>query len=468
MEANKPVKIAAGALAIVVLLVVSKSCSSRRSEERGVTVAGGEALSRESLAGLGIEGDTEKDVVATLIAAVHGLKGDIDTLRQDNRDLRSDNSDLKKMEGNISRRLAGKISAAESGVRKESQKKYEAMMRRLQDTKDSFTPDHSQPGTAAVMAQHSSETVWIQPLGRRSGTVAVTDENQSLFGTARQTLFGDTQSGLGKKIGRKHLPGVREQSYPEELTIKPVYTLAKNSTLVNSTALTALVGRVPIGSQVTDPYSFKIIIGRDNLIANGIELPEVAYAIASGKAIGDWTLGCVRGDLYSITFVFEDGTIRTVPKAPNIYDGGGQSEEIKIGELSDAFGNPCVVGKRITNAYTYLAQRIGITAVSAAAEAAAASQTTTLSSIGGGGFATEQTVDGSTADYILGRTIADGTMEVAKWLDERQAQQFDAIYVAPGADVSIHITEQIEIDYDELGRKTNHLGMRAGGYRGLD
>ena len=128
--------------------------------------------------------------------------------------------------------------------------------------------------------------------------------------------------------------------------------------------MTALVGRVPIGGQVTDPYSFKVIIGRENLMANGIELPDVAYSIASGKAVGDWTLGCVRGDLHSITFVFQDGTIRTVPKAQDIYEGTASKQDVKIGELSDAFGNPCVVGQRITNAYTYLAHRMGMATAS--------------------------------------------------------------------------------------------------------
>ena len=59
-------------------------------------------------------------------------------------------------------------------------------------------------------------------------------------------------------------------------------------------------------------------------------------------------------------------------------------------------------------------------------------------------------------------------MEVARWLDERQAQQFDAIYVHPGAEVSMHITEQIDIDYDPNGRKTSYGALAFGGYRELD
>ena len=463
MGANQGVKIGAGVLAAAVLLVLLKTCSNGRPEEQPVRVEGGTALSEESLAGLGIEGDTEKDVVATLIGEVRGLKSDIESLRDENRGLRTDNDDLKKMENTIERRLTGKISEAENSVRQETQEQYNTMLRRLQEAEERLVASQKAAlnggdGTDGIGdVAHDSQTLWVQPLGRDDGV-----------GSAEHSLFGQVRADLSQRIGVDRLPDVRGRNDPDAETVKPIYTIAKNSTLVNSTAMTALVGRVPLGGQVTDPYSFKVIIGRDNLIANGIELPEVAYSIASGKAVGDWTLGCVRGDIYSITFVFQDGTVRTVPKATDVYEGSGKSQAVKIGELSDAYGNPCVVGERITNAYSYLAQRIGVTAAAAAAEAAAASQTTVLTSVGGGGFGTSTAVEGSTSKYILGRTIADGTREVAQWLDERQAQQFDAIYVAPGAAVSLHVTEQINIDYDERGRKTHHLSINTGGYRALD
>lgn len=461
MGPNNAVKIGAAILAAFVLLIILKSCSGKSSVEGQVFADGGSALSAESLRGLGLEGDTEKDVVATLIGEVKGLKQDINSLRKDNSDLRADNIGLQKMEGTMGMRLEGKIQEAEHAVISETQAKLDGVLRRLQEAETRLKANASRSSAAGATgtrvngdaASSTSETVWIQPLGRGDDVIE---------GGSR------LRSSLSKSIGLDNLPSVRARRYDEEETKKPFYTIAKNSTLVNSTALTALVGRVPIGAQITDPYSFKVIIGRENLIANGIELPEVAYSVASGKATGDWTLGCVRGDVYSITFVFKDGTIRTVPEAKSVFDGTGTTQETKIAELSDAVGNPCVVGERITNAYTYLAQRIGVTAAAAAAEAAAASQTTVLTSASGGGVGTVTSVSGSTTDYILGKTVADGTMEVARWLDKRQSQQFDAIYVEPGANVSLHITEQIDIDYDTLGRKTNHLGLNNGGYRGLD
>ncbi|EJK1786052.1 TIGR03752 family integrating conjugative element protein, partial [Escherichia coli] len=98
-----------------------------------------------------------------------------------------------------------------------------------------------------------------------------------------------------------------EKQQATQATTQAVYTLPENATLVGSRAMTALLGRVPVNGTVTDPYPFKVLIGKDNLTANGIELPDVEGAVVSGTASGDWTLSCVRGQVNSITFVFADG-----------------------------------------------------------------------------------------------------------------------------------------------------------------
>ena len=100
--------------------------------------------------------------------------------------------------------------------------------------------------------------------------------------------------------------------------------------------------------RVQDPFPFYVLAGAHNLAANGLELPEVAGIVFRGIATGDWNLACVRGTLISATFVFRDGTIRTVR--------GTETEP--LGTLADRFGIPCVGGKRITNAPAFLAQRV--------------------------------------------------------------------------------------------------------------
>lgn len=474
MKGNALVK--AGSLFLVVVLVLIVVNKSGEPDQRNSTIPdevvldGGEPVSEETLAALGLEADTEQDTVRTLIGEVRKLKADISSLRQDNADLRQDNSQLRAMEDTISKRVTNKINRAtreqETYTRQrldmlsnQANNKYRELISRVNQNKGSQQIDSNE------ILMGSQGTVWIAPLGQVLSEGDKTTPHNFL---SSLTDTGNPQAGKNDRFGIDKLPGKSKRNRTQK-TIDPVYTVPKNATLVGSTALTALVGRVPVGSNVVDPYSFKIIIGKDNLAANGLEIPELAHAVTSGKAIGDWTLGCVRGELHSITFVFQDGTIRTIPKPKNITDGSNRTQEVPIGELADNFGNPCVVGKRITNAHSYLAQRIGVSAAAAAAEAAAASETTTLTTSGGGGIGTTTVVDGNKADFILGRTLADGAQEVANWLDERQSQHFDAIYVPPGETVAIHITEEIRIDYDRAGRRTHHSDLAQGGiHRALD
>ena len=461
--ANRWVQVGSAALLVLVLLLLFRGCGrEHRTTEEVLRVAGGDPVPRGLAVDLGVEGDTEADTVKTLVAEVKNLRDEADALRDSNVGLRKDNAELRKMESRLGRGLSTELNNTRREVQAQLDDDVQRVRQQLRELEQQTRTvegrlargEFSTSGFAASGAGTATapgSITWVAPLGSGMGSAG--------------TSLSDH---LNRVTGRDGQGLPTSARVAAEAALVPWYTVPRNATLMNATAMTALVGRVPIGAQVTDPYSFKVIIGTDNLAANGIEVPEVAYAIASGKAVGDWTLGCVRGDLHSLTFVFEDGTIRTVPKAENVYEGNTQQANIVIGELSDEYGNPCVVGQRLSNASTYLAQRIGVVSAAAAAEAAAASQTTQITTFGGGGAGVGSIVTGSMGEYILGQTIAEGSLEIARWLDERQTQQFDAIYVDPGARVSLHITEQLDIDYDPNGRRTNHMSARQGDYRALD
>ena len=196
---------------------------------------------------------------------------------------------------------------------------------------------------------------------------------------------------------------------------------------------------------------FKVITGADNLAANGLNVPGVHGMIWSGTAVGDWTLACVTGRLDSVTFVFDDGTIRTI--SSDDQRGQGNDSNKPLAWISDAQGIPCVSGERKTNAPAFLTQRIGVMAIGAAAEAAASAQTTTVVTDTGG---INSSVTGNTGPYVLGKTLSGGSDEVAKWLLERQAQSFDAVFVPAGIPLAIHIDRELTIDFDHHGRRLSH------------
>ena len=218
---------------------------------------------------------------------------------------------------------------------------------------------------------------------------------------------------------------------------------------MGATAMTALLGRVPVRGQVRDPMPFKVITGADNLAANGLSVPGVEGMIWSGTAIGDWTLSCITGRLESVTFVFDDGRIRTVSSDDREQRDGDRS----LGWISDAHGIPCISGERKSNAAAFLTQRFGVKLMEAAAQAAAAAETTTVIRDSG---AVSSSVPGDTGDYIMGKTLADASSEVAAWLQDRQAQNFDAVFVPAGRELAIHVDRELAIDRDPNGRRLTH------------
>ncbi|HAF5759953.1 TPA: TIGR03752 family integrating conjugative element protein, partial [Salmonella enterica] len=187
--------------------------------------------------------------------------------------------------------------------------------------------------------------------------------------------------------------------------------------------------------------------------------PEVEGAIVSGTASGDWTLSCVRGSVTSITFVFSDGTVRTLPAPSDRTDnsgsenGGGSGNGGSIGWLSDNSGIPCINGERKSNASSYL-PTIGLLALgTSAGDALTASQYTSNTTDSGG---ITSALTGNAGQAVLGQALGGSFKDVAQWVKERYGQTFDAVYVPPGAQVAVHITRQLNIDYAEKGRRVKY------------
>lgn len=230
---------------------------------------------------------------------------------------------------------------------------------------------------------------------------------------------------------------------------------------MGSIAMTALIGRVPIDGTVNDPYPFKVLIGPDNLTANGIDIPDVAGAVVSGTASGDWTLSCVRGQIRSVTFVFRDGTIRTVPEDSGNAAGDSQQSNASnsttqsgLGWISDPFGIPCVTGERRSNAQQYLGSQALITAAGAGAASLIKSDNGSVAVVANnnGSLGTV----GISGNEAMGRILAGGVQEMSQWVNKLYGQAFAAVYVEPGARVAVHIEHPLNIDYYAKGRRVDH------------
>ena len=96
----------------------------------------------------------------------------------------------------------------------------------------------------------------------------------------------------------------------EEPPADPRYTIPPSS-IIYATALTSLVGRIPINGRIETPWRFKLISSGRNLTSRRFEVPGLEGVIWTGIAHGDYTLSCVSGTIDTISYVFDDGSVHT-------------------------------------------------------------------------------------------------------------------------------------------------------------
>ncbi|MFT0596273.1 TIGR03752 family integrating conjugative element protein [Klebsiella michiganensis] len=433
---------------------------------------GGTQLTPEEARALGIEGDTPRDTVATLVGQVRQLRTELQTALTDNKTQKAENERLRQREGAIDRRIQSALETERNQLKNDREQvasERQQTQGLLQDLQRQFENLSNKSGHADLPVGLGLEpgdgpgadgVRWIEPEDARSDGKSRTPGTAgnftfpTSFGPAQKTL--DTTRDAVVDAGSK-ATGVS--------TAKPVYTVPTNATLMGSISMTALIGRVPIDGTVNDPYPFKVLIGPDNLTANGIDIPDVAGAVVSGTASGDWTLSCVRGQIRSVTFVFHDGTIRTVPEdgerggnRQQSNNANGNNTQDGLGWISDPYGIPCVSGERRSNAQQYLGTQALITAAGAGAASLIKSDNGSVAVVANnnGSLGTV----GISGNEAMGRILAGGVQDMSQWVNKLYGQAFAAVYVKPGARVAVHLEQPLTIDYDPKGRKVDH---RLGG-----
>ena len=238
----------------------------------------------------------------------------------------------------------------------------------------------------------------------------------------------------------------------------PYYTIPSGATLAGSVTMSALIGRVPVNGVIKSPYPFKMIIGGNNMAANGHHIPGILGAIIQGYTVGDMALSCVKGYITTITFIFPDGTISTT-KVSASSDGSSLGFNNSLGYISEPNGNPCFSGKFYTNAPRYLATMMTLGALNVGGSAYQQAQQTTMTNAVGG---TTSSLTGSVGKAMLGGAIQGGTEQVMNWYTEREKNSFDAVYVASGKKAVINISTQIDINYNRAGRKISYEHTKNG------
>lgn len=454
IKGNKLLPIIVGGVILVGIFIVVIANKNKKNEfSSGDEIVEIADLNEEDLSVLGITGDTEKDTVQTLVTLVKTLKKDQADIVSELKKLKSENENLKKTRVPQYKIEPPKSNDSKSNEPTELEKKVSILTDKLNQLASrspisSETADSKPVSIPIGRGQTSSkadmtndEIQWINPADQ----IVSSNKGKNTTGFQFPTSFGsdpirsklkDHKDSINQPIGERK----------DEKDRQPFYTVPANSTLIGSVSMTSLLGRVPIDGVVSDPYPFKAVIGRENLISNGIELPNVEGAIVSGTASGDYVLSCVRGNVKSITFVFDDGRIITIP------DSSKNSKDESIGWLSDEYGIPCVSGEIKSNASQYLSTVIGLGTAAAAADAMAQQNTTVVTD----GSNVTNAVTGNNGQYVLGKGLSGGINQTIDWLNKRYGQTFDAVYVPPGKEIAIHISKELQIDYLFDGRLVDY------------
>ncbi|MBU2571121.1 MAG: TIGR03752 family integrating conjugative element protein [Gammaproteobacteria bacterium] len=462
MPSNKLLPIIAGLVLLMLVFVGVKSIDSGGDDT---------LLDKVPVAGTP-DADSPADTIRTLTAQVASIKNESEKLQMQNQELLRQRqeieskvraellTEMRNMKNKEDTTAVGKLTERLDFFKNQLDELTHAQNGASQQSPGSDIPVGFGIGSGdGITLPNAKEIVWIEPLGTSKDR-----QGNSVYPSLAKS-GDDTVAASGGLLGTKtenYLNAKLETiTEPDE----PVYTVPRNATLIGSTGMTALIGRIPFKGVVEDPFPFKVIVGRDNLAANGIEVPGLDGMVFSGKATGDWTLSCVRGDIVSVTYVFADGTIRelSADTTKNLLASqqgqqqGGQPQ--KMGWISDRRGIPCVTGTRISNAPDYLAGRILASAAEAAAGAFSQAQTTNAVSLGQG--VATSVITGDAGQFAAGQALAGGANEVSQYLRERAAQSFDAVYVDTGAELAVHVDIELPIDYEPDGRKTHYASTQT-------
>lgn len=462
MSSNKLLPIIAGLVLVMLVFVGIKSFNQGGDDT---------LLDKVPVAGTP-DADSPADTIRTLTAQVASIKNESEKLQMQSQELLRQRqeieskvraellTEMRNMKDKEDTAAVGKLTERLDFFKNQLDELTQAQNGAAQQAHGSDIPIGFGIGSGdGISLPKTTEIVWIEPLGTSKDR-----QGNSVYSSLAKS-GNDSVADTGGLLGTKTENYLNAKLETITESDEPVYTVPRNATLIGSTGMTSLIGRIPFKGVVEDPFPFKVIVGRDNLAANGIEVPGLDGMVFSGKATGDWTLSCVRGDIVSVTYVFADGTIRelsadTTKNLQASQQGQQQGgQQLKMGWISDRRGIPCVTGTRISNAPDYLAGRILASAAEAAAGAFSQTQTTNAVSLGQG--VATSVITGDAGQFAAGQALAGGANEVSQYLRERAAQSFDAVYVDTGAELAVHVDIELPIDYEPDGRKTHYASTQT-------
>lgn len=388
-------------------------------------------------------GDTENEVLRTVLANQEQLKSENKILKEQNNKLRQKGlENVDNMVENSKQKLHDEIQELKSAFEekmKGQQKDIENLANRSQQ--------NSQDTQETQMEINGAEE--LNNNARPRIITSVVDLS---------SVINEKNTKEADQSPESQTPALPSDTNNNNQTssITPYYTIPANSTLNHVKLMTSIIGEVPVSGKLVAPaFPFKGIIGKKELYAaNGISLPnDLRGTVIQGYSVGNMTLSCARIYVTRILFVFNDGHFTIYPKEDDNTAATSLYPENALGYLSDTFGNTCLTGKYITDAPKVLANLALLGGISTGANAVASSQFTTVNN----GDNLTSALTGSMPKLVGASMIGGGTQEILNWYKARVDDVFDAVYIPASfnnrpTDLVFNITKTIPIDLDKNGR----------------
>lgn len=288
-------------------------------------------------------------------------------------------------------------------------------------------------------------------------------------------LFDTTplHSRQGNNLDVNGDPNNDSNANPPKPVAIPAFTIPNPTVLTRAIALTPLIGRIPKGDNhlVWAPFQVLFMVEHPNVTSNGHRLaPQMGKMLGTATCVGDLLAGANACHVDVLTYVFPDGTIANAKvddQAKEAKSGADTSSmDFKgLGYITDAYGNPQIIGDRKTALGLRIAMTGGTAMVSA--YGGGLSQASTIQSNSGMGGIIQQVTNAN--KYAFGQGINGLAQGVNKEWDDASKNMFDYIYTNNwNADThrlkrfNIVITQQLDFDYIKHGRKLSYDNQYTG------
>lgn len=369
-------------------------------------------------------GDTNNELLRTIVANQQKLESENATLRDKNRALSHTKDDALK---------------------KELGEDRNELLQKIKNTKDLVE---------AEMKKHSNlVTNSSYPVGnnnqQKSVITTITDDSNfdtdNPARTEGQVVSGNTPE----------LPSDHKSIDSENKGIVPYYTIPSGSTLAHVSLMSSIIAEVPVNGHLLSPaFPFKAIVGRRQLLAaNGMTLPDnLAGMVVSGYSVGNMTMGCARIYVTHSLFVFHDGHFVVYPKKESS-DPTQMYPKDALGYLTDSYGNTCIKGKYITDAAKVIGTMASLGGIATGAQALSQAQTSTATNA----FQSNTNISGNMTKFIGGAVLSGAAEKALDWYNSRVSGVFDAVFIPSSlhhrpTNLTLNITKTIPIDLNKHGR----------------